>query len=121
MVRYGLNTARYAGVLGAFLPTVTLFIFHFLHWLPLEDVLFSEHFVFCGIMTLFLQLWTAVLFFRHPLGERTYFSLATNIRACVSGQITIIAIFNGPLALYLFSASYVLIGFLFGLYGDARS
>jgi geranylgeranylglycerol-phosphate geranylgeranyltransferase len=72
-------------------------------------------------MTLFLQVWTAVLFFRHPTGERTYFSLVTNVRACVAGQIALIAIFNGTLALYLFSASYVLIGFLFELYRDARA
>jgi len=62
-----------------------------------------------------------LLFFNHPVGDRTYFSLATNIRACVAGQITLIAIFNGTLALYLFSASYVFIGFLFDQYKDARA
>jgi len=121
VVRHGLRTARYAGVVGAFLPTIVFFAFHFLGWLPLHDVLFQDQFVFCGIMTVFLQLWTAVLFFRHPVGERTYFSLATNIRACVAGQVTLIAIFNGTLALYLLSASYVFIGFLFDLYKDARA
>lgn len=121
VVRHGLRTARYAGVVGAFLPTIAFFAFHFLGWLPLGDVLFQDQFVFCGIMTVFLQLWTAVLFFRHPVGERTYFSLATNIRACVAGQVTLIAIFNGTLALYLLSASYVFIGFLFDLYKDARA
>jgi geranylgeranylglycerol-phosphate geranylgeranyltransferase len=65
--------------------------------------------------------WTAILFFRHPVGERTYFSLVTNIRACVAGQVTLIAIFNGTLALYLFAASYVFIGFLFDLHKDARA
>ena len=72
-------------------------------------------------MTIFLQFWTAALYYLHPLGKRTYFSLVTNIRACVAGQITLIAIFNGTLALYLFAASYVFIGFLFDLYKDARS
>ena len=86
-----------------------------------DNVLFMRDFVFCGVMTLFLQLWTAILFFRAPSGDRTYFALATNIRACVAGQITLIAIFNGTLALYLFSASYILIGFLFDLYKDAKS
>jgi len=73
------------------------------------------------VLTLFLQLWTAILFFRHPTGRRTYFSLVTNIRACVAGQVTIISIFNGTLALYLFSASYVFIGFLFNQYRDSKS
>ena len=121
VVKYGLHVARYAGVVGAFLPTAVFFFFDHMGWLPLGDVLFRRDFAFCGIMTIFLQLWTAMLFFRNPVGERTYFSLVTNIRACVAGQITLIAIFNGTLALYLFSASYVLIGFLFDQYKDARS
>ncbi|MFC1586905.1 UbiA family prenyltransferase [Planctomycetota bacterium] len=121
IVKYGLSVARYAGIVGAFLPTVTFYLFHFLGWLPIKDILYKEHFMFCGVMTIFLQLWTAVLFFKYPVGERTYFSLATNIRACVAGQITLIAIFNGTLALYLFSASYIFIGFLFDLYKDAKS
>jgi geranylgeranylglycerol-phosphate geranylgeranyltransferase len=121
VVRHGLRVARYAGVVGAFLPTATFLLFQGLGWLPLGDVLFMRDFVFCGVMTIFLQLWTAMLFFIHPVGERTYFSLVTNIRACVAGQVTLIAIFNGTLALYLFSASYVLIGFLFDQYRDARS
>ena len=121
VVRHGITVSRYAGLLGAFLPTLVFFLFHAAGWLPIRDILYMDHFVFCGVMTVFLQLWTAVLFFRHPVGERTYFSLATNIRACVAGQVTLIAIFNGPLALYLLSASYVFIGFLFDLYKDARS
>jgi len=121
IVRHGLNTARYAGIAGAFLPTMAFFLFHFTGWLPMSDVLYQRDFVFCGVLTLFLQLWTAILFFRHPTGRRTYFSLVTNIRACVAGQVTIISIFNGTLALYLFSASYVFIGFLFNQYRDSKS
>lgn len=121
IVQYGLKVARYVGVFGAFLPTLTFFFFHYMGWLPIGDILFRRDFVFCGTMTIFLQLWTAILFFRHPVGEKTYFSLATNIRACVAGQITIIAMFNGTLALYLFSASYVFIGLLFNLYKDSKS
>jgi len=121
VVKYGLNVARYVGVAGAFLPTLTFFFFLSMGWLPLGDVLFKRDFIFCGVMTLFLQVWTALLFFKNPSGEKTYFSLATNIRACVAGQITLIAIFNGTLALYLFSASYIFIGFLFDLYKDAKS
>lgn len=120
-VRHGLTAARYAGVCGAFLPTITFLVFHLTGWLPIEDILFKRDFVFCGVITVFLQLWTAVQYFRHPLGTQTYFGLATNIRACVAGQITLIAIFNGTLALYLLSASYVFIGFLFHLYKDAKA
>lgn len=121
VVKYGLTVARYAGIVGAFLPTLTFLAFLWLDWLPLGDILYKRDFVFCGVMTVFLQFWTAALYFRNPVGEKTYFSLATNIRACVAGQITLIAIFNGTLALYLLSASYILIGFLFDLHQDARS
>ncbi len=121
IVKYGLTVARWAGVFGAFLPALFFFIFAGIGWLPISDILFKEHFVFCGLMTLFLELWTAVLYWKHPMGERTYFSLVTNIRACVAGQVTLIAIFNGTLALYLLSGSYILIGFLFDLYKDAKS
>lgn len=121
IVKYGLTVARYAGIVGAFLPTATFFSFAYLGWLPFTDILFQRDFIFCGVITIFLQFWTAILFFRTPVGDQTYYSLSTNIRACVAGQITLIAIFNGTLALYLLSASYVFIGFLFDQYKDAKS
>lgn len=121
VVRHGLRAARVAGVVGAFLPSLAFFLFQFMGWLPMADILYRRDFIFCGTMTLFLQLWTAVLFFRNPVGHRTYFNLVTNIRACVAGQVTLISIFNGTLGLYLLTVSYVLIGFLFDLYKDARS
>lgn len=121
IVRHGLVTARYAGIAIAFLPSATFLLMQLMDWLPPEAILFRRDFVFCGLMTIFLQIWTAVLFFKNPAGEQTYFSLATNIRACVAGQITLIAIFDGTLALYLFSASYVFIGFLFNQYKDAKA
>jgi geranylgeranylglycerol-phosphate geranylgeranyltransferase len=121
VVRHGLRASRYAGVVAAFIPSAAVGVCVWANWIPWSDVLYSEHFVFCGTMTLFLQLWTAWLFFRYPVGSRTYFSLATNIRACTAGQIALIAIFNGTLALYLFSASYVFIGFLFDLHKDSKA
>jgi len=121
IVRHGLRVSRIAGLLGAFLPTLAMALFLSVGWLPLEDILYRRDFVFCAVITVFLQLWTAVLYYRHPQGEQAYFSLVTNFRACVAGQVTLIAIFNGTLALYMLSASYVFIGFLFGLYKDHRS
>ena len=121
VVKYGINVARYVGVLGAFLPTLAVVMLNTIGWLPTETVEYPDTFIFCCVMTLFLQLWTAVLFFKHPVGTRTYLSLATNIRACVAGQITLIARFNDILALYLLCASYVFIGFLFDRYKDTKS
>jgi geranylgeranylglycerol-phosphate geranylgeranyltransferase len=121
IVKHGIDVARQVGIIGGFLPTVTYLTFLALGWMTLKDILFKEQFVFCGLMTFFLQLWTAFLYYRSPSGKRTYFGLVTNIRACVAGQVTLIAIFNGTLALYLFSASYVFIGFLFDLYKDSKA
>jgi geranylgeranylglycerol-phosphate geranylgeranyltransferase len=121
IVRHGVRVARRAGVLGAFLPTLAFFLCLRLGWLPSSAILFQRDFLFCGSITVFLQFWTAALYFVHAEGDRTYFNLVTNIRACVAGQVTLIAIFNGTLALYLLSASYVFIGFLFDLHKDARA
>jgi len=121
IVRHGLEVARYAGVIGAFVPSLLFALFVHLAWIPAGDILYTRDFVFCAVMTVFLQLWTAFRYFRCPLGKATYFGLVTNIRACVAGQVTLIAIFNGTLALYLLCASYVFIGFLFDMHKDARS
>lgn len=121
VVRHGLLVSRWMGIAGAFLPTLAFLGLGYLGWLPFTDILYLRDFAFCGLMTLFLQVWTACLYFRYPTGERTYFSLVTNFRACVAGQVTLVAIFNGTLALYLLSASYVFIGFLFDMYRDPQA
>jgi geranylgeranylglycerol-phosphate geranylgeranyltransferase len=120
-VRHGLKLACQFGIIGALLPVVLFFILQQKGWLPWEHILYKEQFIFCGIITLFLELWTAMRFFYYPYGAQTYFNLITNAQACVSAHVTIIAIYNGTLALYLIVASYVLIDFLFGLYKDAKS
>jgi len=117
IVRHGLRIARVVGVFGAFLPTLSFLFFRWLGLFPFE---FTEYFIYCAVMTVFLQLWTAVRFYNYPVGPRAYFSNATNFRACACGQVALISIFNGPLALYLFSTTYVFVGFLFGLHDDAK-
>ena len=121
IVKYGLHVARRAGLIGAFIPTILFLAFTALGWIPLSDILSVHEFVYCGVVTLFLQVWTAVLYFRSAEGEGAYYSLVTNFRACVAGQVTLIAIFNGTLALYLLAASYIFIGFLFDLHKDPKS
>ena len=113
IVRYGVNVGRYVGVFGAFVSAIALLFFITINWLPVETILYKETFVFCCIVTFFLQCRTAQLYFSYPEGERAYFSLVTNIRACVAGQTALIAIFNQTLALYLLVASYILIGVFF--------
>jgi len=121
IVRYGINVGRYVGVAGAFISAISLLFFIAIDWLPFQTIIYKETFIFCCIITFFLQCRTAQLFFSYPEGDRAYFSLVTNIRACVAGQITLIAIFNQTLALYLMITSYILIGFFFDQYKDAKS
>jgi len=121
IVKYGLNVGRYVGIVGAFVSAIALLFFMVIDWLPANTVLYMEEFIFCCVVTLFLQCWTAYLYFSNPTGDKTYYSLAINIRACVAGQIALIAIFNGTLALYLLVISYIMIGLLFNQYKDAKA
>ena len=121
IVRYGINIGRYAGIVGAFLSAIALVFFITIDWLPVESILYQKTFLFCCLVTLFLHCWTAYLFFTNPYGQKTYFSLVTNIQACVAGQVALIAIFDGTLALYLMIASYILIQFFFSHYGDTKA
>ncbi|HOT30344.1 MAG TPA: UbiA family prenyltransferase [Candidatus Ozemobacteraceae bacterium] len=116
IVRHGIEKARVVGLVGAFLPTICFFAARALGAFSFR---YTEYFIYCGVMTIFLQFWTAIRFYRNPVGPKAYFSNATNFRACVAGQVTLIAMFNGHLALYLFSFSYIFIGFLFGLHEDS--
>ena len=120
IVQYGLNAGRYVGLIGSLLSALVLWLLVSSRLIPFEDILFPHQFFFCCIITLFLQVWTAVRYFRNPHGVKTYFSLVTNFRAAVAGQVTIIAIFDGNLALYLLVVSYIFIGFLFGFHGDSE-
>lgn len=117
IVRHGIETARKVGIVGAFLPTIAFLFVRMMGWFPFE---ITHYFLYCATMTLFLQIWTAVRFYNHPVGPKAYFSNATNFRACACGQVTFISIFNGPLALYLFSFTYIFIGFLFGFHEDDK-
>ncbi len=113
VVKFGLEKNRYISVVASFLPSI-IFIGGYFGFEAFEIKLNST-FIILGFMTIFLQIWTGVLYFRNPKGEMTYYSLVTNFRACTCGQATIIALFNPQLGLILFLMSYVFVGFLFNL------
>jgi geranylgeranylglycerol-phosphate geranylgeranyltransferase len=120
-VRHGLKLASYVGILGISLPALIFLLCLYKEWLPWNEVLYHETFIFCAAVAILLEIWTAMRFFYYPYGVQHYLSLITNAQACVAIHVTIIAIFNGTLALYLMVASYIFIDFLFGLYKDAKS
>ena len=117
VVKYGLKKAKWIGIISSFLPAIVFLIFYNLNFWP--DGL-SRTFWFLAALTLFLELWTAYLYYKNPQGEKTYYSLAANFRACACGQAAFIAVFNNQLALILFLVSYIFVGFLFDLHKDAK-
>jgi geranylgeranylglycerol-phosphate geranylgeranyltransferase len=118
VVLQGIQRSRNTAILCSFLPSVALWALY----LPgcIESPI-NATFLFLFALTFFLQVWTGFLYYRYPTGPKAYFSLVTNFRACTCGQVMLIALFNPELALYLYIAAYVFIGFLFGLHGDHRS
>ena len=121
VVKYGLGTARRAGVAAALLCAIFCAAFIASGVLPLHDILYQQEFMLISAVTVFLQCWTGYLYFRTPTGPKTYFNLVINIQACTAGNCALLAIFNGKLALYLLICSYILIEFFFTLYQDERS
>jgi geranylgeranylglycerol-phosphate geranylgeranyltransferase len=118
VVKYGIEKSRILAILSAFLPTLFFIALRIsgLHTTPLNKTFF----ILAGL-TVFLQIWTGVLYYQNPKGHKTYASLVTNFRACACGQATLIAIFNPDVALWLFIFSYVFVGFLFDLHANPRS
>lgn len=118
VVQLGREKSRYLAVVSAFLPAG---IFLLLYLNKLIEARVNSVFLILAGLTLFLELWTAYLYFNNPKGRRAYYSLAANFRACTCGQATLIALFNRELALLLFLVSYIFVGFLFDLHSDPRS
>ncbi len=115
VVIQGLSKSRFTAIACVFLPTIAIVS---LKGAGLIEAPFNQVFVFLLVVTFLLQLWTGILYYCHPTGKRAYYSLVTNFRAYACAQVTLIALFNKILALYLFIIVYVFIGFLFGLHKD---
>jgi len=80
----------------------------------------NNTFIILGLLTVFLQIWTGVLYWKNPAGVKAYASLETNFRACTCGQAALIGIFNPDLAIWLFIFSYIFVGFLFDLHRNPK-
>ncbi|PKM89524.1 MAG: ubiquinone biosynthesis protein UbiA [Firmicutes bacterium HGW-Firmicutes-12] len=118
VVQLGIEKSRYLAAISAFLPAG---IFLLLYYNNLIEACANSMFLILGGLTIFLELWTAYLYFNNPRGRKAYYSLAANFRACTCGQATLIALFNTELAMLLFLVSYIFVGFLFDLHTDPRA
>lgn len=118
VVKYGIEKSKWIGVISSFLPAIS---FAFIYLNGIIPVKLSTTFWILAALTLFLEVWTGYLYYKNPVGEKTYYSLATNFRACACGQATFIAIFDDQLAMILFLVTYIFVGFLFDLHQNARA
>jgi geranylgeranylglycerol-phosphate geranylgeranyltransferase len=118
VVLFGLQKSKVAAVMSAFLPTIVFIILKTtgLLWIELNNT-----FIILGTLTVFLQVWTGVLYYKNPAGEQTYDSLRTNFRACACGESAIIAFFNPDLAIWLFIMAYIFVDFLFDLHKNSKA
>jgi geranylgeranylglycerol-phosphate geranylgeranyltransferase len=118
IVKYGIEQSRVLAIVSAFLPTI---LFLLLRISGMHTTHLNNTFLILAGLTVFLQIWTGILYYKSPKGTKTYTSLATNFRACACGQATLIAIFNPDVAMWLFIFSYIFVGFLFDLHSNPRS
>lgn len=118
VVKYGLEKSRIIAVFSAFLPTL---VFLLLRITGMHQTELNTTFYVLASLTLFIQIWTGMLYYKNPEGVACYSSLKTNFQACVCGQATLIAIFNPDIAMWLFIFSYIFVGFLFELHGNPQS
>jgi geranylgeranylglycerol-phosphate geranylgeranyltransferase len=119
VVKYGINTSRIIALCASFLPVLSfLLIYYVFHLLEIH---LNNIFIYLGMIYTFLQVWTGWLYFKYPVGEKTYYSLSANFRALTCGQATLIALFNPELAMILFILSYIFVGFLFDLHTNSKA
>lgn len=119
VVKYGLEKNRYIAIMASFLPSV-LFVIGYFGFNAIQIEL-NNIFIILGGLTIFLEIWTGVLYYRNPKGELTYYCLVTNFRACTCAQTAIIALFNPELGLILCLMAYVFIGFIFNLHTNIKA
>lgn len=117
VVRYGVRKARVIALLSAFIPLIA---FSVVYQLGFTDIEINRVFIFLWTMTVILLFWTGFLYYKYPEGERTYYSLAANFRACSCGQAALIALFDTQLAMMLFILAYVFVGLLFDLHSNSK-
>ena len=118
VVKYGINKSRLIAIFSAFIPAAA-FILLYTGGFIIARV--NNMFLILGALTFILEIWTGYLYYKNPIGEKTYYSLAVNFRACTCGQATLIALFNTELAMILFLVSYIFVGMLFDLHSNPKS
>jgi len=118
IVRLGVEKSRYLAAISSLIPAGIFLLIYFNNFI---EARVNNIFLILAGLTLFLELWTGYLYFKNPKGEKTYYSLVANFRACICGQAALIGLFNTELAMLLFLVSYIFVGFIFDLHKDPKS
>ncbi len=118
VVKLGIERSQKLALLASFLPIVSFMIIYY--GLEVWDYRLSGIFMELGLLATGLQIWTGYLYFRYPIGSKTYFSLSMNFRACACSESALISIFNPALGVILFLMSYFFIGFLFNFHANVK-
>lgn len=118
VVKYGIEKSRIIAVISSFIPVAAFILLYSNNFIVARV---NNMFLILAGLTFFLEVWTGFLYYKNPEGERTYYSLAVNFRACTCGQATLIALFNTELAMLLFLVSYIFVGLLFDLHTNPKS
>lgn len=121
VVKHGKEKARIYGILFSCIPLLLVAIFILFGIFKKTDI--DNHAIFwsCFIITTFLRFKTSLLYYRSPDGDSTYYNLKTNIQTCVALNITIIAMYNGRLAIILFPLCYILVKIIFNMHRDTKA
>jgi len=118
VVKLGVEKSRFVALWASIIPGILFFIFYLTN---IIDSRSNYKFIVLASLVAFLELWTGYLYYRNPTGEKTYYSLKVNFRACACGQAALIALFDADLAMVLFIISYIFIGFLFDLHSNTKA
>ncbi len=118
VVIYGIEKAKIISIIMSVLPLLSVIIMYATGYVKVG---FTQDIWFLFCIAVFMQLWTGYLYYRHPVGKETYYSLVVNFQACVLGQVVIIAFFNINLATKLFILTYIGISFLFSLHSNSKA
>ena len=112
------HRAKYLNFLASAFPfTVILFLLSSPIWKESINLYF---FSFMLLSFIILQ-YTAFLFFKHPQGSDTYYSLRWIFRGAVLFKTSFIALVNPFMAGILYGINFILIGFLFDLHNDHQA
>lgn len=114
VVVLGANKAKYLGITLPLIPFICLY--YFITLSLLSSYLINRYFLIMATLSFFAFLYPVILFFKHPQGKNTYYSLKWIIIAVVLFETTLIGLEDIRLSMILFILNFICVSGLFNLY-----